>query len=211
MEKLRGHGLRDDAIGVMQVTETIAEVLINGWWIITVEDCMTNDHGHGYFLELMVNNRKLNLQETGFETIDHPIDGLFVKTWHHVQLFLGWNIDYLKDMAPSRELKAFVKCGWCDSETYPHICESSLTEALPDIARGGRLSTANASAPKPPKVTQEDQDKIDMAKAAGRCSCTSQSKGWLYHWSGCDFYKEGQRIQARKDRIQRWRDRSMSA
>ena len=211
MEKLRGHGLRDDAISAMQVGETIIEILINGWWIIRVEDCMTNDHGHGYYMELMQNHRKLNLDSTAFETFDDDIDGMFIASWDTVIAILTLNVYYFKDKVPERELEAFVKCGWCDSTTYPHVCDGSLTEALPDIARGGRISTANASAPKPPKVTQEDQDKIDMSKAAAHCSCTSQSKGWLYHWSGCDFYKEGQRIQARKDRIQRWRDRSMSA
>ena len=210
MEKLRGHGLRDDAIGVMQVGETITEILINGWWIITVEDCMTNDHDHGYYLELRENHRKTNLAETGFLTIGDSLDGMFAYEWSHALALLTLNLDYFKDRAPSRELEAFVECRWCGSKTYPHICESSLAE-LADISKGGLVSTANASAPKPPKVTQEDQDDIDMAKAAGRCSCTSQSKLWLYHWSGCDFYKEGERIQSRKDRIDRWRARSMSS
>jgi len=210
MEKLQGHGLRDDAIGVMQVGETITEILVNGWWIITVEDCMTNLHGHGYYLELLVNHRKLSLEETGFLTIDDTVDGMFAYEWSHVLAVLTINIDHFKDRVPRSEPEG-DECGWCGSTTYPHICDGTLTEQIRKRCEAAMVTTANASAPKPPKRTQARQDMLDMSKAWGTCICPSRSGIWQEHAVGCLFHREGDRIQHRKDRVARWKARSMSA
>jgi len=200
MEKLRGHGLRDDAIGVIQVGDVVAEILVNGWWIITVEDCMTNLHGHGYYLELSQNGRKLDMNQTGFLTVDDVIDGMFVSTWHEAMLFLGWSIKYFKDRTPSSQEEE--KCGWCDSTTYPHICEGSLTTLMRWVKEGADLvSTANASAPKPPKVTQGEQDRADMSAAWSRCNCEIAQTDWRQHAPSCEYYKEGKRIHLRNRRF----------
>lgn len=100
METLIGCGLRDDDIGMIQVGDTITEILINGWWMITVEECMTNDHGKGYLIELMVNREKLSLCETGFMTVDDVIDHLFTNNWIQAVTILGLNIDHFKENTP---------------------------------------------------------------------------------------------------------------
>ena len=200
MEKLRGHGLRDDAIGMMQVGETITEILINGWWIISVEDCMTNNYGHGYYLELSANHQKRSLIETGFLTIDGAMDGLFVASWHDAMRFVGWNIDWFKDRTPDEP----EKCGWCGATTYPHICDGTLTEQINRLDKIVKVTTANASEPKPSEVAQEDQDKIDMSEAFCQCSCVISVADWEMHPNRCEVRLEGERIQRRKDRVARY-------
>lgn len=200
MEKLRGPGLKAESIGMLQVADTVIETLINGWWLVTVEDCMTENYGEGYWLELLVNGRKLSLSETGFLTIDDVSDGMFVLNWTDVVMVLGMNANYFKNKAPEHVQEEASKCGYCDSTTYPHICLGSATEMV---------STANASAPKPPKVTQVDQDATDMSKAAAQCNCGSNSSNWRHHKqiaaepNQCVFYKEGKRIQIRERKMLR--------
>ena len=172
METLIGPGLRDEKdIGQIQVADTVTEILINGWWLITVEDCMVSKRGEGYWLELLVNHEKTDLVGTGFMTIDDVIDGMFVQDWANVMMMTGININYFKDRSP-------------------------LT-ARREANEAAMVTTANASAPNPAKISQQDQDKIDMDVGLNHCACPSTSGRWQRH-VGCTFYEAGRRIQTRQ-------------
>ena len=196
MEKLRGHGLRE--LGTVQAGPTIVEVLVNGWWVITIQECMTNDDEIAYLIELSENCQQMDLIHVGFMTINAPNDIMLVRDWQQALMFFGWNVDHFKDKVPTRvkpEPLEAEGCGWCGQTVYPHICGGSLTE------EAGIVSTANASKPNPPRVTQAHKDELDMASARLECSCGSPSGNWQNHSHTCSYNKEAVRIAKRKVRV----------